>query len=70
MAKHSQQLFDRTLNATSLDRVDEDYRNRLRTMLSVDDLVDGVLSRIDTMGMLVRPDFTGRSQICFVTDIP
>ncbi len=43
----------RPLNDTMLEYVDDDFRNRLRTMLSVDDLFDHVLSRLNTSGFLV-----------------
>jgi len=40
------------LNQTLIDQVDEAYRNRWRTLLSVDDLVDGVMKRLESMKVL------------------
>ena len=41
------------MNDTLLADVDENHRNRLRTMLSVDDMIDNVLTRLNKLGMLV-----------------
>ncbi len=43
----------RPLDEDMLDRVDEVYRDRLRTMLSVDDMIDHLLTRLDDTGNLV-----------------
>ncbi len=42
----------RPLTDPMLASIDETYRNRLRTMLSVDDLVDGVMRRLEREGVL------------------
>ena len=40
------------LSETLVERVDEVFRNRWRTLLSVDDMVDKVMSRLDGLGVL------------------
>ena len=35
-----------------LEKVDEVFRNRWRTLLSVDDMIDNVMSRLDQLGVL------------------
>ena len=42
----------RPLGAAAMGLVDEVYRDRLRTMLSVDDMVDAVMSRLESAGLL------------------
>ena len=37
-----------------IDKVDEIFRNRWRTLLSVDDLVDSVLGRLSSMSGLLE----------------
>ena len=39
----------RTFNSTAEQEIDRVYRDRLRTLLSVDDLVDGVLRRVPNL---------------------
>ncbi len=36
-----------------LEMLDEFHRDRLRTMLSVDDMIDSLLTRLDNLGVLV-----------------
>ncbi len=43
----------RPLGDAILEEVDSIYRNRLRTMLSVDDMVDGLMTRLESEGVLV-----------------
>ena len=40
------------LSDNLVDKVDEIFRNRWRTLLSVDDMVDKVMSRLDGLGVL------------------
>ena len=40
------------LRAELLDKVDDVFRNRWRTLLSVDDMVDKVMNRLDELGIL------------------
>ena len=42
----------RPLNQTTIDEIDEIHRNRLRTMLSVDDLIDEVMTLVEDAGLL------------------
>ena len=55
-AEHKKHWFVRTrprpLPEKVLAEVDEVFRNRWRTLLSVDDLVDGVMKRLEDLGVL------------------
>ncbi len=42
-----------TISEENLATVDKIYRDRLRTLLSVDDLVDELMTRLDEEGLLV-----------------
>ena len=42
----------RPLNQSAIDRIDEMYRDRLRTMLSVDDAIDQIMSHLEARNML------------------
>lgn len=55
-AKHPKHWFintqPRPLNQAILDKVDESFRNRWRTLLSVDDMVEDVIQELDQAGEL------------------
>jgi N-acetylglucosamine-6-sulfatase len=42
----------RPLNQTYIDQVDEVFRNRWRTLLSVDEMIDNVMTKLNTSGLL------------------
>ncbi len=46
----------RPLSEDVVDDLDSTYRDRLRTMLSVDDAIDGVMARLEEEGMLVSDE--------------
>ncbi len=46
----------RPLSEDVVDDLDSTYRDRLRTMLSVDDAIDGVMTRLEEEGMLVSDE--------------
>ncbi len=46
----------RPLSEDIVDDLDSTYRDRLRTVLSVDDAIDGVMARLDQEGMLVSAE--------------